>query len=147
MSVVFRSPPNAMQHFKNRPQFQAALAGKLVAKSTHFAMHQVELNLQTHPFLPALFSANDLWMGAMVPKRWAKRAVTRNTIKRQIYSVSAAFHNAFPPAAILVRLRREFSRQVFPSATSVELRNAVRAELLGLMQTAQVTRLSQEPAS
>ena len=32
----------------------------------------------------------------MVPKRWAKRAVTRNAIKRQIYNVSAAFEAALP---------------------------------------------------
>jgi division/cell wall cluster transcriptional repressor MraZ len=31
-----------------------------------------------------LFAVRDVWLGAMVPKRWAKRAVTRNSIKRQI---------------------------------------------------------------
>ena len=38
-----------------------------------------------------LFSIEDVWMGALVPKRWARRAVTRNAIKRQIYSVSVDF--------------------------------------------------------
>ena len=72
-------------------------------------------------------------MGAMVPKRWAKRAVTRNVIKRQIYSVSADFSQQYPQAAFVVRLRRGFSHTEFVSATSVQLKQAVRAELQVLM--------------
>ena len=71
----------------------------------------------------------------MVPKRWAKRAVTRNAIKRQIYTVSEIFRHRFPQATFLVRLRKEFSRKEFPSATSVSLKEAVRAELDVLMTT------------
>ena len=70
----------------------------------------------------------------MVPKRWAKRAVTRNTIKRQIYTVSADFLHGYPPAAFVVRLRKEFSRKTFFSATSIYLKAAVRAEIVALMQ-------------
>lgn len=70
----------------------------------------------------------------MVPKRWAKRAVTRNTIKRQIYTVSAELLHLHPYAAFLVRLRREFSRKEFPSATSEPLKEAVRMEVLALMR-------------
>lgn len=81
-----------------------------------------------------LFGAHDQWIGAMVPKRWAKRAVTRNAIKRQIYSVSAEALLRYPQSALLVRLRREFSRKDFPSAESPLLKTAVRAEVLTLMQ-------------
>ena len=70
----------------------------------------------------------------MVPKRWARRAVTRNTIKRQIYIVSAGFLDNYPQAAFVVRLRKEFSRKEFFSATSDFLREAVRAEIVTLMQ-------------
>jgi ribonuclease P protein component len=77
----------------------------------------------------ALFVVHDLWMGAMVPKRWAKRAVTRNAIKRQIYSVSADFDAALPVAAHVVRLRASFDRKEFTSATSDVLKAAVRHEL------------------
>ena len=76
-----------------------------------------------------LFVVRDLWMGAMVPKRWAKRAVTRNAIKRQIYSVSADFNAALPVAAHVVRLRASFDRKEFTSATSDVLKAAVRQEL------------------
>jgi ribonuclease P protein component len=123
-----------MHRFKTRPQFQAALAGELVAKSTHFAVHRVELDAQAHADMLAVFSAGDIWIGAMVPKRWAKRAVTRNAIKRQIYTVSNSLQHYFPQAAFLVRLRREFSRHEFASASSLALKEAVRTELLALMQ-------------
>jgi ribonuclease P protein component len=65
----------------------------------------------------------------MVPKRWAKRAVTRNAIKRQIYNVSADFAPLFMERAHLVRLRAAFDRSQFISASSDVLKAAVRAEL------------------
>ena len=127
-----------MQRFKTRPQFQAALAGGLIAKSPHFALHRVELDAPAHAGSPGMFSVNDTWMGAMVPKRWAKRAVTRNAIKRQIYTVSSSLQHDLPRAAFLVRLRREFSRQEFASASSPALKDAARTELLALMQALKI---------
>ena len=70
----------------------------------------------------------------MVPKRWAKRAVTRNAIKRQIYTVSADFSPKQRQAAFVVRLRRDFSRKIYISASSDILKQAVRIELLALIQ-------------
>ncbi|NMM07906.1 ribonuclease P protein component [Polaromonas sp.] len=131
-----------MQRLKTRPQFQAVLAGAIVARTTHFALHRNALEakaMQNQPGkraeAPALFPVRDLWIGAMVPKRWAKRAVTRNAIKRQIYTVSADLLLQFPPAAFVVRLRRDFSRQEFVSASSEQLKQAVRAEVQALLQT------------
>jgi ribonuclease P protein component len=125
-----------MQRLKTRPQFQAVLGGVLVAKTTHFAIHRVELDANGSSDSAALFPVRATWLGAMTPKRWAKRAVTRNAIKRQIYTVSASLTSPIPQAAFLVRLRREFSRKDFPSATSTALKEAIRAELLVLMQAA-----------
>lgn len=73
------------------------------------------------------------WLGAATPKRWAKRAVTRNLIKRQIYSVGER-HLSSPSslavdAAYLVRLRAAYAREQFHSAASTVLRQAVRAEI------------------
>lgn len=65
----------------------------------------------------------------MVPKRWAKRAVTRNAIKRQIYNVSADFESLLNERAHLIRLRTAFDRAQFVSASSDVLKAAVRAEL------------------
>ncbi len=81
----------------------------------------------------ALFAGADHWLGAMVPKRWAKRAVTRNAIKRQIYTLSADLSPIEARAAYVVRLRRDFSRKEFLSASSDALKAAVRTELTTLL--------------
>jgi ribonuclease P protein component len=73
----------------------------------------------------------------MVPKRWAKRAVTRNAIKRQIYNVGAEFDASMAACAHVVRLRVGFDRAHFVSATSDALKTAVRTELLTLFGRAQ----------
>ena len=72
----------------------------------------------------------------MVPKRWARRAVTRNTIKRQIYTVSIRYGDKLPLAAHVVRLRTGFDRKQFISATSEPLKLAVREELEQLFERA-----------
>ena len=68
----------------------------------------------------------------MVPKRWARRAVTRNAIKRQIYSVSSEVEFDLPGAAHVVRLRAVFDRKQFVSASSDPLKAQVRQELIRL---------------
>ena len=72
----------------------------------------------------------------MIPKRWAKRAVTRNAIKRQIYNVSSEFEPRLPASAHVVRLRSGFDRQQFISASSDRLKLAVRTELQQLFSRA-----------
>jgi ribonuclease P protein component len=72
----------------------------------------------------------------MVPKRLAKRAVTRNAIKRQIYSISEQFAPQLRPRGHVVRLRATFDRKEFVSASSDALKSAVRAELLDLFARA-----------
>lgn len=130
-----------MQRLKTRAQFQAVLAGTIIAKTQHFALHRNWLDakiaspMTAEPAEPArLFHPPDIWMGAMVPKRWAKRAVTRNAIKRQIYTVSDDFSQMYPQAAFVVRLRSGFARTEFVSAVSDQLRQAVRHEIQTLMQ-------------
>lgn len=128
-----------MLRLKTRPQYQAALAGKILSKTAHFALHGCTLPHKASAQQPqgqeraqALFSCVDIWMGAMVPKRWAKRAATRNLIKRQIYTLSAEHAHAFAQGAHVVRLRSGFGTQHFPSASSSALKLAVRQELLQL---------------
>ena len=137
-----------MQRLKTRPQFQAAMAGGTVSRTAHFALHRLALTASDVPVVSAppsgpgsllleqgpqaLFGVSGVWLGAMVPKRWARRAVTRNAIKRQIYTVGATFEGHLPQAAHVVRLRTAFDRKQFVSATSDLLKQAVRAELLQL---------------
>jgi ribonuclease P protein component len=117
------------------------MAGATVSRTPHFVLHRGPLDVSSAPTGPesagrqALFAVQDqAWMGAVVPKRWAKRAVTRNGIKRQIYNVSAAFEDRLQPAAHVVRLRMDFARKDFPSAWSEALKASVRAELLALFE-------------
>ncbi|MEZ5647233.1 MAG: ribonuclease P protein component [Burkholderiaceae bacterium] len=124
-----------MQRLRSRPQFQAVMAGTPVAKTPHFALHRTALDVPGSDGR-ALFPVADAWLGVLLPKRWARRAVTRNTIRRQIYEVARGREAAFPQAALVVRLRSEFSRKHFVSATSDALRRAVRAELNQLLDRA-----------
>jgi len=125
-----------MQRLQTRAQFQAVLAGSTVARTPHFALHRCALEGPAHAgeAAAALFVPPATWLGAMVPKRWARRAVTRNAIKRQVYNVSARFEAQLPQAAFVVRLRSGFDRKSFPSASSVALKAAVRAELEQLFE-------------
>ena len=124
------------------------MAGGTVSRTAHFALHRLALTASDVPVVSAppsgpgsllseqgpqaLFGVSGVWLGAMVPKRWARRAVTRNAIKRQIYTVGATFEGHLPQAAHVVRLRTAFDRKQFVSATSDLLKQAVRAELLQL---------------
>jgi ribonuclease P protein component len=133
-----------------KAQFAAVMNGQTVSRTPHFALHRVALQQnaesKTAPQAVAqaastvsadasqslskpLFAVQDTWLGVIVPKRWAKRAVTRNTIKRQIYAVSTDSSCHLPIAAHVVRLRAGFDRAEFISATSDKLKIAVRAEL------------------
>ena len=116
-----------------------------MARTAHFALHRASLDQGTINLPIAqssstpkrvLFDVQGVWLAAMVPKRWAKRAVTRNTIRRQIYSVSADFELALSEAAHVIRLRSGFDRALFPSATSEKLKSTVRQELQQLFAAA-----------
>lgn len=123
-----------VRRLKTRPQFQAVLAGAVLAKTAHFALHGWAQDAPAQAL--ALFPERAVWLGAMVPKRWAKRAVTRNAIKRQIYAVGADFESVLPQRAHVVRLRAAFDRSRFASATSDALKSVVRLELQQLFSRA-----------
>lgn len=135
-----------MQRLKTRPQFQAAMAGGIVSRTAHFALHRLVLDVDvpvTPPAGPgglpsvqapqALFDVANAepgsWLGAMAPKRWAKRSVTRHAIQRQVYVLGDEYAPQLACAAYVVRLRATFDRKQFISATSEPLKQAVRAEL------------------
>lgn len=74
-----------------------------------------------------------VWLGAVVPKKHARRAVTRSLLKRQIRSLAVAHAPRLAAGLWVVRLRAPFDRAQYPSAASVALQKVVRAELDGLM--------------
>lgn len=140
-----------MQRLKTRPQFQATMSAGTIARTPHFALHRMVLstdaemaaNPDTGPGSQdpqALFGIGaqreHAWLGAMVPKRWAKHSVTRHTIKRQAYAVAQDHEAALQGASHVLRLRSGFDRKQFISATSDALKAEVRAELLQLFGSA-----------
>jgi len=132
--------------------FERALGTRPAARSTHFAVHHVaggpampkahraapapaELSTGgTHQAGPSV-DDSAAWTGVVVPKRHARRAVTRSLLKRQM---RAAFGRApqLPGGLWVLRLRAPFDRAQFVSAASDALRAAARSELAGLLDDA-----------
>lgn len=78
----------------------------------------------------------DRWLGLVVPKRHARRAVTRTLMKRQIRHIAAACASQLEPGLWVVRQRHPFDVKQFPSAASDALKEAARAELRALFERA-----------
>ena len=134
-----------MRRLKTRGQFQAVLAGDAIARTAHFVIHRARLDaVALEPSSAEAVPQSSLacpvalggWIGAIVPKRLAKRAVTRNTIKRQIFCASANAEPALPAVAHVVRLRSGFDKAQFVSASSEKLKAALRQELQQLFTKA-----------
>lgn len=128
-----------MERLKTHSQFQAVLAGRIVARTPHFALHVLDTDVSRLAGASAPEAAMTartpvpwpatVWIGALLPKRWARRAATRNAIRRQIYQVSRNFEATWHSRALVVRLRAAFDRAHFVSASSPALKRAVRAEI------------------
>ncbi len=128
--------------------FQRLLAVPAHARSAHFAVHHLptgpgktggsdihlsstELSTDLGPpgSVPVDSSPGGHWLGLVVPKRHARRSVTRNLLRRQIRAVMAERLAELPPGLWLVRLRAPFDRALFVSAASKPLRQAAHNEL------------------
>lgn len=128
--------------------FQRLLALPASARSAHFAVHHLptgpgktdgstihssstELSTDSIPLVtaPVDSSPGGHWLGLVIPKRHARRSVTRNLLRRQIRAVMAERLAELPPGLWLVRLRAPFDRALFVSAASKPLRQAAHQEL------------------
>lgn len=128
--------------------FQRLLASPACARSAHFAVHHVDTAVLAGPTAENRPQAAELStvspplgagsvdksavrhaLGTVLPKRHARRAVTRNLLRRQIRQALLRHADRLPPGQWLVRLRSPFARPAFPSAASDALRRAARAEL------------------
>jgi len=141
--------------------FQRVLAAPQRSRSAHFAVHYVADAPSrpraagaepTHePVLPGLSPelstggaelpvelVDDAghWLGLVVPKRHAKRAVTRNLIKRQVRAAMLRHAAALPAGLWVVRLRAPFDRQQFRSPASDVLRVTAHDEIAVLFDRA-----------
>ena len=139
----------------HKADFERLLSTRSQMRSTHFALHHVnggpltapkhsiradQTDLSTAPALQPLHpvdsSASTLWIGCVVPKRHARRAVTRNLLKRQIRASFERHATGLPGGLWLVRLRATFAATEFISARSTALAQAARAELDALLSRA-----------
>jgi ribonuclease P protein component len=136
--------------------FERVLRTRTRASSAHFAVHHLadrpsrphkpvladELSTEGAPTLVEPVddllaqTAGGLWLGAVVPKRHARRAVTRTLLKRQIRSVVDARAGALLAGLWVVRLRAPFDKARFPSAASDALKLYAREELESLLSAA-----------
>jgi ribonuclease P protein component len=128
--------------------FQRVLAAPMKARSEHFAVHHLlaspadrrkvvpDLSTESAPDAVEIVDNLPHWLGMVVPKRHAKRAVTRNLVKRQMRALFAAQLPVLPGGLWILRLRRPLDRQQFPSAASDALRSVLRAELTTVLQRA-----------
>jgi ribonuclease P protein component len=142
----------------HKADFERLLAVKPCSGSAHFALHHVpagpgpapaadavvdQLSTENSPF--RVESVDDChpqhWLGCVIPKRHARRAVTRNLLRRQIRGAVQRHARQLPPGQWLVRLRRPFDRTEFVSAHSPRLRAATRGELDTLLRRARAPRV------
>ena len=139
----------------HRADFEELLGSPPRWRSAHFAMHYVatrasieptvvaepgrtELSTDTSPPLQGSVdnSAAAIALGVLVPKRHARRAVTRNLIRRIVRAAFALNLSRLPAGRWLVRLKAPFSSREFVSAASPRLAAAVREELVRLLASA-----------
>ena len=135
-----KAAPDSLSDFRSTPRPYAPPTGASGGHGpqTPALLQQKPQAMPSRKPLFEMFAVRDVWLGAMVPKRWAKRAVTRNAIKRQIYNVGTLAEHSLKAAAHVVRLRAGFDKGVYPSATSDALKAAVRQELVQLFARAAV---------
>jgi ribonuclease P protein component len=139
----------------HKADFERLLAARSRSRSTHFALHHVpralpaaevaapgapaaELSTTPAPACPQPVddSSPSLWFGCVVPKRHARRSVTRSLLKRQIRGAFQRHAPVLDGGHWLVRLRAGFAVAQFVSAASPALAQAARAELDGLLSRA-----------
>jgi len=144
MNALAGSRPRVL-NLKQARDFERVLGKESAARTPHFAIHHVRSrplrpHLSTGTSAPGAAPVDDsspeaVWLGLVIPKRHARRSVTRSLLKRQI----RAAVNAGGPlqhGLWVVRLRSGFDRSAFPSATSEPLARAARAELDALVAKA-----------
>jgi len=152
-------PWAATERLVHKQGFQALLATPPKWRSTHFAIHHVPWPVSGADAASRKVVVSDLstshdqigsqpvdnivyrWqLGVVVPKRHARRAVTRSMFKRLLRAgferrrVAGDSHRGLPPGLWLVRLRAPFAVATYVSADSPALRRAAAAEFDALLQ-------------
>ncbi len=135
-----------MKKITQSVDFERVLRSPSCAQSVHFAVHFLSTEPKRKGYCGlgelALAANGDVWLGMVVPKRHAKRSVTRNLLKRQIrqtfqswdHSISNGF--SIPKGMWVVRLRSVFDQKKYLSAASNKLHKTTAQELSFLLEKA-----------
>jgi ribonuclease P protein component len=122
-------------------RFARVLSVAPCARTDHFMLHHLgsaQLSTGLDQDRPAVVdeSPAPTWLGLVVPKRHAKRAVTRNLMRRQMRACMDQYGAGLPAGDWVLRLRKPHDRKQFPSARSEVLAACVRQELQLLFERA-----------
>lgn len=127
---------------------KALLGAPVLARSPHFVLHgraamalvqklPTETAPNQTPTVDKVVASTSPGLALVVPKRLARRAVTRNLIKRQMRATLRERSVAgWDDMDILIRQRGAFDPTHYRSAASAGLRAAVRRELAQLFSSA-----------
>jgi len=127
----------AVHHVPDRPSVPAKPGPKLTSGRLSTGDQPMAIQAVDDSTVLAPATAPEaVWLGTVVPKRHAKRSVTRTLLKRQIRSAVIGRADVLAHGLWVVRLRAPFDRAHFVSAASDELRRAARAELEQLLVSA-----------
>ena len=124
----------ALHHLAKAPQRKVAVAARSpspaqVAEISTSAAPSQGSSVDISPKIAPSAAPCGLWLGLVVPKRHARRAVTRSLLKRQMRCQVDQWGPRMPGGQWVVRLRAPFDASVFPSAASSALQTAARREL------------------
>ena len=120
------SPHFAVHHVADRPSSPAQVGSTPAAVELSTGAVRIE----TSPVDDLQCAASGaIWLGTIVPKRHARRSVTRSLLKRQMRAAVDGHAARLAGGLWVVRLRAPFDRTRFVSAASDELRRVARAEL------------------
>ena len=149
---VLAAPPRARSaHFALHHLAAAPSGPNRVVKSTAPGELSTDAAQSCAPSVDELVPAgppaapDGRWLGTVVPKRHAKRAVTRNLIKRQMRALMTAQAGALPAGLWVLRLKAPFDPRQFTSAASAPLRACARDELCSLLKRARQPAPARSP--
>ena len=129
-------------------RFELAMASRPLARSAHFMVHHLAANQLSTGQVPTSSGAVDesvdnpvdnltemvtLRLGLVVPKRHARRSVTRTLVKVQIRAGMRRHLDSLVAGDWVVRLRAPIDRKQFPSARSEVLAALLHVEIDALL--------------
>ena len=146
-------PTHRVLRIRASSDFEFVLRSAPLARTAHFALHGCpgpkvvtteaaakiddrRLSTGSEQLDHTLVDKGQRWLGVAVPKRFARRAVTRSLLKRQARAAAVRHVDRLGPGLWVIRQRAAFPVAVYPAAASAALEEVVRGELDALLAAA-----------